>query len=107
MADAFDSPIDIAAEAPPTALSGLAQMAGAVGIAVVLLLLFNAHALAGWADALEPGPRTERVNAAAQALAQQTEARGLDRPRAALNDQWDRLKGLRWSGQTQDHRKKS
>jgi hypothetical protein len=98
MADAFDSPIDIAAEVPATALSGLAQMATAVGIAALLLLLFNAHALAGWADGLTPGPRTEAVNRAAQDVHARTQARGFDGPRAALHGQWERVKGLRWTG---------
>lgn len=98
MADAFDSPIDIAADVPATSVSGLAQMATAVGIATLLLLLFNAHALAGWADALSPGPRTQAVNAAVQGLYNRTQARGLDAPRAILHGQWERVKLLRWPG---------
>ena len=99
MADAFESPVDIAAEVAPTALSGLAQMASAVAIAAFLLLLFNAHALASWADGLAPGPRTAPVNAAAQALAAQTQARGFDGPRAALKSGWDAVKAQRWPRQ--------
>lgn len=108
MADAFDSPIDIDAEAQPSALGGLAQMATAVGIATLLLLLFNAHALAAWADALSPGPHTQAVNATVQGLYSRTQARGFDGPRAALNGEWERVKALRWSGQrAADQRKKS
>lgn len=112
MADAFDSPIDIDAEAQPAALSGPAQMATAVGIATVLLLLFNAHALAAWADTLSPGPRTQSVNAAAQGLYSRTQERGFDAPRAGLNGQWERMKALPWPGRWKsqraaDQRKKS
>jgi|JI8StandDraft_2_1071088.scaffolds.fasta_scaffold04492_6 hypothetical protein len=111
MADAFDSPIDIDVETPAKALSGLAQMAAAVGVATLLLLLFNAHALAAWADGLAPGTRTEAISRAAQALLARTQARGLDAPRAVLNGRWEEAKALkwtgRWPGQPQDQRKKS
>jgi hypothetical protein len=108
MADRFDSPVDVATELPATALPGLAQMAVAVGIAAFGLLLLNAHALAGWAGALEPGPRTAPIVNAADHLAEQTAARGLDRPRAALKSFWDDVKAARWPHEAlpQDQRKK-
>lgn len=108
MADQFDSPVDVTADTPRTAVSGLAQMAAGVGVATVALVLFNAHALAAWSGALEPGPISARIDAAAQGLAQRTAARGLDGPRAAIKQGWDRLKAADWPGNPQtDQRKKS
>lgn len=97
MADQFDSPVDVEADAQ--GISGLAQMAVAVGIAVFALAMLNAHALGAWADGLEPGARTARISAVAHGLADQTAARGLDGPRAALKQQWDRVKAARWPEQ--------
>lgn len=97
MADQFDSPVDV--EAGDQGLSGLGLMVVAVGIAVFTLALFNAHALAAWADGLEPGARSARIGSVAHGLADQTAARGLDGPRAALKQQWDRIKAARWPDQ--------
>jgi hypothetical protein len=104
MADSFESPVDVGGETPPTALSGLAQMMTAVGIATFTLLLLNAHALAGWAEALPPDARTAPIVQATARLAQTTAARGLDRPRAALKQGWDRVKAAEWPAG--DQRKK-
>lgn len=98
MADAFDSPVDVTAD--ERGLSGLGQMAIVVVVAVVTLALLNAHALAAWADTLEPGARSARIGDAAHALADRTAARGFDGPRATLHDQWNRAKAARWSGQS-------
>jgi hypothetical protein len=103
MANPFDSPVDIAVETPEIALPGLQQMAVAVGVAILALLLVNAHALASWTGGLEPGANSARMDAAARGLAEQTAARGLDGPRAAIKQSWDRLKAADWP----DHRKKS
>jgi hypothetical protein len=97
MADQFDSPVDV--EADEQGLSGLGQMAVAVGIAVFTLAMLNAHSLGAWADGLEPDARTARVSSVAHGLANQTAARGLDGPRAALKQQWDRVKAARWPDQ--------
>jgi hypothetical protein len=97
MADQFDSPVDV--EADEKGFSGLGQMAVAVGIAVFTLAMLNAHALGAWADGLEPGARTARISAVAHGLADQTAARGLDVPRAALKQQWDKVKAARWPDQ--------
>lgn len=98
MANPFDSPVDI--EAAETGLSGLGQMAVAMGFALFTLVLLNAHALAGWADGLEPGARSARVVDVAHGLADRAAARGLDGPRAALKRQWDAAKAARWPVQT-------
>lgn len=98
MADAFESPVDVTAD--QRGLSGLGQMAIVVIVAVVTLALLNAHALAAWADTLEPGARSARIGDAAHALADRTAARGFDGPRATLHDQWNRAKAARWSGQS-------
>lgn len=97
MADQFDSPVDV--EAGEHGLSGLGLMVVAVGIAVFTLALLNAHALAAWADGLEPGARSARIGNVAHGLADQTAARELDGPRAALKLQWDRIKAARWPDQ--------
>ena len=95
MADQFDSPVDIAGE--DMGRPGLGQMAAAVGTALLLLGLFNAHALAAWADALPPGPLAERILPVAQGLAARMAP--LDAPRAALHDRWEAAKAARWPGQ--------
>ena len=63
------------------------------------LAMLNAHALGAWADGLEPGARTARISAVAHNLADQAATRGLDGPRAALKQQWDRVKAARWPDQ--------
>ncbi len=105
MAEQFDSPLDVEALVPPTALPGVQHMAVAVGIAVFALLMLNAHALASWTGALPPQPRALSADAAAQELAARTAARGLDRPRAAIRAGWEQARALRWP--EPDQRKKS
>jgi len=97
MADEFDSPVDIAGD--EQGLSGLGLLAVAMGVALFVLAMLNAHALAAWADGLEPGARAARIGAVAHGLADATAARGLDGPRAALHDEWNRVKAARFSGQ--------
>jgi len=97
MAEDFDSPVDVATA--EQGLSGLGLLAVAMGLALFVLALFNAHALAAWADTLEPGERAARIGAAAHGLADTTAARGLDGPRAALHDEWETVKAARWAGQ--------
>lgn len=97
MADRFDSPVDVDAE--EAGLSGLGLMATAVLLALVTLVLLNAHALAAWSDTLEPGARSAHVGAIAHGLADKMAERGLDGPRAALNAQWKQVKAARWSDQ--------
>lgn len=97
MADRFDSPVDV--EADECGLSGLGQMATAVLVAMVTLALLNAHALAAWADGLEPGDNSARIGAIAHSLADRMKTRGLDGPRAALNAGWNEVKALRWPDQ--------
>ena len=101
MAEDFDSPVDIATD--DHGLSGLGLLAVAMAIALLVLALFNAHALAAWADTLEPGDRSARIGAVAHGLADTTAEQGLDGPRAALHDEWETVKAARWAGQ-QDQR---
>jgi hypothetical protein len=100
MADQFDSPVDVTAEV--TGVSGLAQLATCVGVAVIVLALFNAHALAAWADGLTPSTRSAAAVAVSHELADATAQRGLDSPRAALKSGWDQAKAARWAGQRAD-----
>lgn len=101
MASKFESPVDV--DAAEAGLPGLAQMAIAIATALLVLTLGNAHALAAWADGLEPGARNARIAVFAHGLADQTAALGLDGPRSALKAQWDRAKSLRWNiQQTED-----
>ena len=97
MANRFDSPVDV--EADEVGLSGLAQMATVVTVALLTLALLNAHALAAWADGLEPGNRSARIGVIAHSLADHAATLGLDEPRAALNAQWNKVKAARWPDQ--------
>jgi hypothetical protein len=74
MAERFDSPVDV--EADEAGLSGLAQMTSVVIVALLTLAMLNAHALAAWADGLEPGNRSARIGAIAHGLADRTAAGG-------------------------------
>ena len=65
MAEPFESPVDVEALVPPSALPGVAQMAVAIGIASFLALALNTHALAAWTAALPPDPRVAALDAAA------------------------------------------
>jgi hypothetical protein len=98
VADQFDSPVDVAAETQ--GVSGLVYMVVAVGVALFTVAMLNAHALAAWADGLDPGTRTARIVMVAHGLADRTAERGLDGPRAALKSTWDQAKARRWRGQT-------
>lgn len=98
MADQFDSPVDVAADAQ--GVPGLTQMVTAVGLALFTVAMLNAHALAAWADGLEPGARTAAIATVAHGLADRTAERGFDAPRRALKSTWDQAKALRWRGQT-------
>lgn len=102
MADQFDSPVDV--EADVAGMSGLAQMASVVAVAVITLALLNAHALAAWADGLTPSPRSAVVATLSHDLADSTAARGLDAPRAAMKSAWDDAKAARWPGQRDPQR---
>jgi hypothetical protein len=68
----------------------------AVLIAAALLALLNAHSLQTWAETLPPDWGGETARALADAWATRTEAAGLDRPRAAMHDAYERKKALGW-----------
>jgi hypothetical protein len=79
-------------------------MATVVAVAVITLALLNAHALAAWANSLAPSARSAAVVAVSHDLAENTAARGLDAPRAAMKSQWDVAKAARWPGQRDPQR---
>lgn len=97
--DPFESPVDVEALVPPTALPGAQQMMVTVGMAAFALLLMNAHALAGWTAAQPPGSRAAAFDPAAQLLASRTAARGFDAPRAAIKSGWEQARAARWPAQ--------
>jgi hypothetical protein len=97
VSDPFDSPVDVTAS--DHGVSGLTHMVMAMGVALFTVAMLNAHALAAWADRLEPGERTARIAVIAHGLADRTAARGLDAPRAAIQSTWDGAKARRWRGQ--------
>lgn len=99
MADRFESPVDVEAETPATALPGVAQMMVAVGIAAFVLLMLNAHALANWTSAQALESRAGALDRAAQRLADRTRGSGMDSPRAALKQGWERARAARWPDQ--------
>ena len=96
MAEPFESPVDVEALVPPSALPGVAQMAVAIGIASFLALALNTHALAAWTAALPPDPRVAALDAAAQELAKRAAARKLDGVRAAVRSRWAQAKAAEW-----------
>jgi hypothetical protein len=69
-----------------------------VATASLILLLFNAGAVAGWANELEPGPLTVPAIAAADGWHGFTRRLGLDRPVETMRGRWREAQSARFAG---------
>jgi hypothetical protein len=92
------SPVDFPFEAP---MAGLRWTSEIVATAALMLLLFNAGAVRGWASELPPGPLTEPAIAAADGWTAATEAVGLDRPVETMRGWWREAQAARFAGEAQ------
>lgn len=68
--------------------SALGWTAAVVAITTLLLAVFNAQALEGWADDLTPSPAVGHVVAAASAWRARTDRYALGVPRRRLHAAW-------------------
>ena len=67
-----------------------------IALATLALALLNAAALASWIEDLPAAPSTARAIAAAEAWQAGTTQLGLDAPRTALRNAWQRAEAARW-----------
>jgi hypothetical protein len=95
MAQDFRSPIDESGPGQP----GIGLMAGALVVAVLLLLLGNGGALVAWAEARPPGARAALLVAAAHGIADPGAQAGLQAPVTGLRAWWNAIKAARWPEQ--------
>lgn len=94
------SPVDLPLSEDPTVeRHPLRWTATAITVAALFLALFNATALAGWARDLPPGPRTEKIVAAAEGWYAITDRVGLTIPGKKIRAAYDRVKAARFRGQ--------
>lgn len=93
------SPVDLPEPAVPLPHDGLKWATTVVAVACAFLLLFNAHALRGWAYELSPTDTTAKVVAATESWYDLTASIGLNRPVDALHHWWRGNMNLRFPGQ--------
>lgn len=88
------SPVDFPLEA---AMAGLRWTSEIVATATLVLLLFNAGAVRGWASELAPGPLTEPAIAGADRWHAATEAAGLSGPVETMRGWWREAQAARFA----------
>lgn len=93
MGDPYEFPADLPGEEG----GALRWAAGIIALATLLLALLNAQALRSWAEDFEPGPRTNRVAAAARGWEDMTATLGLGVPQAKLRKSWKAVESARWT----------
>ena len=86
------SPVDLDGD---TAGDALGWTGRSLATAALLLLLFNAGAVRGWASELPPGPATEPLIAAADRWYDATHAAGVDVPVETMRGWWQAAQGAR------------
>ena len=91
------SPVDVPEPAEPLTRP-LRWTVTVIASASLLLALFNAGAIRGWAYELRPTPLNQRVVAASEAWYDVTAAIGLNRPVDSMRGWWE---GVREASQTQ------
>lgn len=92
------SPIDLRGDLPGVGRP-LPWASEIVATASLVLLLFNAGAVAGWANELAPSRLTEPAIAAADGWHGFTRRLGLDRPVEAMRARWREAQAARFAGQ--------
>ena len=93
------SPVDLPEPKVPLPHDGLKWATTVIVVAAAFLLLFNAHALRGWAYELNPTDTTARVVSASETWYDWTSKAYLNRPVEALHHWWRGNMNLRFPGQ--------
>ena len=93
------SPVDLPEPAVPLPHDGLKWTSIVIGVATAFLLVFNSHALRGWAYELVHDDTSARIVAASEAWYDLTAKAGLNRPVLALHHWWRGNMNLRFPGQ--------
>ena len=93
------SPVDLPQPKVPLPHDGLKWTTSVIAVASVFLLVFNAHALRGWANELTPTDTSAKVVAASETWYDLTASIGLNKPVEALHHWWRGNMNLRFPGQ--------
>ena len=93
------SPVDLPEPAVPLPHDGLKWTTTVIVVATAFLLIFNAHALRGWAYELSPNDTTAKVVGASETWYDLTRKAWLNRPVEALHHWWRGNMNLRFPGQ--------
>ena len=93
------SPVDLPEPAVPLPHDGLKWTTTVIVVASAFLVVFNAHALRGWAYELSPTDTTAKVVGAAETWYDLTASIGLTKPVDALHHWWRGNMNLRFPGQ--------
>lgn len=93
------SPVDLPEPAVPLPHDGLKWTTTVIAVATAFLLIFNAHALRGWAYELSPTDTTAKVVSASESWYDLTTKAWLNRPVEALHHWWRGNMNLRFPGQ--------
>ena len=93
------SPVDLPPSDPPLP-DPLRWTTIVIAVATLFLALFNAHALRGWAYALDSNALTERVVEGAERWYDATASIGLNRPVETMRAEWGRVKEARFTAET-------
>jgi hypothetical protein len=93
------SPVDLPEPAVPLPHDGLKWASTVIAVAAAFLLVFNAHALRGWAYELVPDETSAKIVVASEAWYDLTAKAGLNRPVEALHRWWRGNMNLRFPWQ--------
>ncbi len=93
------SPVDLPEPAVPLPHDGLKWTTTVIVVACAFLLLFNAHALRGWAYERTPNDTSAKFVAASETWYDLTARIGLNKPVEVLHHWWRGNMNLRFPGQ--------
>jgi len=93
------SPVDLPEPAEPLPHDGLKWTSTIIGVATLVLLVFNAHTLRGWAYELAPTETTAKVVTLSESWYDTTARLSLNRPVESLHHWWRSVMNMRFPGQ--------
>ena len=94
-----DSPIPEAPDDPIAQARALRWAATVIATAALFLLVFNATAIASWADGLKPSEASAQLAVVSSAWRDATARIGLTAPRGLVHDAWAKARAITWNGQ--------
>jgi len=92
----FDALLTPPVGAGPTKAHPLRWTSGAMALAALLLLAFNAESPRAWTTQLSPNAASQAARLVAEGWWNQTARLGLARPRSTLSGWWDKAQALTW-----------